>query len=145
MNALEDLIHRLKTIPYEQIGLEAMRETKSVAVDLNLAQLQNGLLADGTVISPDYFNPEYASLKASMNPLAGFGTPDLNFTGAFYSHIEAEDTATGIQLFSLDIKTGALVLKYGPNIIGLSVASRREYLNYVQPLLVLGIKKHFDQ
>jgi hypothetical protein len=143
MNALDFLIQKLQTLPLEVAGMDAVEELLPLAADLNTQQLQHGLRADGTTISPEYQNPGYASLKASMNPLAGAGIPDLSFTGAFYSNIEARTTPRGFMLVSMDVKTGTLVAKYGESIIGLSKDSIREYLTYFQPLVVLRLKEHF--
>lgn len=98
------------------------RELEIVTENKN--QLLHGLDGDGDEISPGYALYTYSLDKNMMNSLPTFGTPDLKYTGAFYSGFMLQNvTQEGFEITSSDNKTPGLTRKYGPAIFSLSKAS----------------------
>lgn len=112
----------------EQVVSDVYEQTKEPLADLNAVQLLNGLSAKGKNLK-SYSNPVYAELKNRMNPLPGFGNPDLRLTGAFYRGIYASSQGGRLSITSTDSKTPDLEKKYGElNIFGLSEKFRIEHV-----------------
>lgn len=108
-------------------------ETAQNYVGLQKDQMLHGLAADGTKIGK-YRNPQYAAMKAQMNPLAGEGNVDLKNKGDFYSGIFTDVRADSIVVDSADQKSTALQSKYGERIFGLDDDSKSEYAQQVRPV-----------
>jgi hypothetical protein len=103
-------------------------QTKESLADLNAVQLLQGQSAKGKNLK-SYANEEYAAYKNRLNPLPGYGNPDLRLTGAFYQGIRAEFSGGRLQITSTDSKTTDLQKKYGDeNMFGLSEKFRNEHV-----------------
>ena len=90
--------------------------------------MHKGLNADGDPIG-QYQSEIYAEMKHSMNPLPGFGVPDLKLTGAFYRATSVSVGSQTLKIDSSDSKSTELQAKYGKEIFGLNGVYKREYLN----------------
>ncbi len=120
IHEMNDLV---KTIDLEQIGSEALALHKEDAIQLNKDQLLSGIGNDARKIEPKYASPAYAKQKNRMNPLAGYGVPDLYKTGAMFEAFNlAIQNKKQYKLFSADSKFAKLVKKY-PTAYGLNTES----------------------
>jgi len=115
----------------DAIAEKSIEDTKEQLLDFNTEQLFKGLTSmEGNF--QQYASPIYADLKASRNPLPGYGNPDLFLTGAFYRGFQAEVSGGLIKIYSTDAKAESLEKKYGKDYIyGLSEGYRQEYINEV--------------
>jgi hypothetical protein len=112
----------------DKVVEDVYEETKEPLADLNAVQLLQGLSAKGKNLK-SYANDEYAALKNRMNPLPGYGNPDLRLTGAFYRGIYSSIQGGSLSITSSDSKTADLEKKYGElNMFGLSEKYRIEHV-----------------
>lgn len=128
MQTITSLYQKLQTLDTDQIIQQSMEQTKDVLADLNVEQMNKGLNAKGEKIG-EYRSEAYAEMKHSMNPLPGFGIPDLRLTGAFYRGTSVSISGQKVIIDSSDEKSADLQEKYGEEIFGLSGVYKREYLN----------------
>lgn len=129
---IHGLYDRFQKLDTESIVHESLVATKEGIADQNAEQLLHGLRSDGSEIMPEYSNDLYAQVKNRMNPLPGFGVPDLYKTGSFVEHIKVEVGSDKITEDSTDEKSEMLQKKYSKGkakIFGLSKPYRREYLD----------------
>ena len=75
-----------------------------------------------------YRSGAYARMKEVMNPLPGFGVPDLRLTGEFFKQIYVDIRDNTVIVDSTDEKTQSLVNKYGEEIFGLSKNTKSEFI-----------------
>lgn len=114
----------------EQEAYRILANVQDQVTELNKAQLKQGLTPLGQKLSPKYRNIRYARAKNTVNPLPGFGTPDLKFTGRFQSNFYLTASNKKFDIFSSDAKTDKLIAKYGKeNIFGLTIENN-EIVNY---------------
>lgn len=99
-----------------------------IIADYNRDQLRHGFTSKMEKVNPLYGSLFYALEKNQQNPLAGYGTPDLFLTGAFYRGFFVSITGKSFKISSNDRKTGSLVEKYGSDIFGLSGDSLDMYV-----------------
>jgi len=128
MGTIANLKRRIETLDIDRVITSSFGNTIEQLADENAVQLSKGETSrDGNFRS--YRNPEYATMKNRMNPVPGFGNPDLKLTGSFYHGIYARVEGTKIVIDSTDPKTDDLKKKYGDKyIFGLNNKSRSEYL-----------------
>lgn len=100
------------------IGQNAIVETKADFIELNIDQLKHGEKADGTQIGR-YKNKWYALKKYRMNVLAGEGNIDLINTKNFIGKLDIVRNADFAEAISRDDKSEMLQRNYGENILGL--------------------------
>lgn len=123
-----ELNQTIQKFDAEQVVEEVYEQTKEPLADLNAVQLLQGLSAKGRNLK-SYASPLYAEMKNRMNPLPGYGNPDLRLTGAFYRGIYASNQSGSLSITSTDSKTPDLEKKYGElNIFGLSEKFRIEHV-----------------
>lgn len=122
MGTIFDVLQNVKqgNAVFNGVILGIIEDQSDVISDYNRNQLKHGRGSDGEPIEPMYGSLFYALEKNRMNPLAGYGTPDLFLTGAFYRGFFVSITGKSFSLSSSDRKTGSLLEKYGPNIFGLT-------------------------
>lgn len=90
------------------------------AIKLNQKQLfEKSIDSDGNKLK-EYRSSSYAARKNTINPLPGFGRPDLYVTGKFYKGFYAEVKGRRLTIGSNDAKSGGLEKKYGKKIFGLT-------------------------
>lgn len=90
----------------------AGEKNKEELADINVSQLDQGLLSTGKSITPKY-SPNYAIAK-------GFETPNLKLTGDFHSGVFVERKGSRLLFDSSDDKTPDLEKKYTPDIFGIA-------------------------
>ncbi len=123
-----ELNQTIQKFDAEQVVEDVYDQTKEPLADLNAVQLLNGLSAKGKNLK-SYRSAEYATEKNRINPLPGYGNPDLRLTGAFYRGIYASNQGGSLTITSTDSKTADLEKKYGElNIFGLSEKFRIEHV-----------------
>lgn len=119
----------------------AVIETSNQLSNLNTEQMHRGLNSEGRPIG-EYALPTYAEAKHRMNPLPGFGVPDLKVTGAFYEGVYTEVGGMKVKTDSVDSKADDLKARFGENIFGLSDNYKSEYIReFLRPEFVKAIKK----
>ena len=125
----------------EKVVENVYEETKEPLADLNAVQLLQGLSAKGKNLK-SYANAEYAAYKNQLNPLPGYGNPDLRLTGAFYRGIYSAFNNGQLEINSTDSKTADLQKKYGEdNMFGLSEKFRIEHVKEnIEPVFIREIE-----
>jgi hypothetical protein len=98
------------------------------------AQLKAGKTSTGDPISPAYLSDAYAAKKNAMNPLPGYGVPDLFLTGSFSEQINVKLEGETVLEFSNDEKAPQLEEKYA-NIFGLGSSYKKDYLSVLRPVV----------
>ncbi len=134
---------------FQSLGLRdavpaIIREHSAELVDYNLEQLKHGKTTNETAIDPMYTSKEYADYKSSRNPIPGYGVPDLNYTGGFYSGFFVKVSKTVFELGSTDEKSDFLEGKYSKNggIFGLTNENKTNYAkDVIAPALFSYIKE----
>lgn len=106
------MIGRTKRLDLERALEKAFDENLPQYVDEVKVQLYHGFDGNGERLRP-YANDNYAAKKTSMNPLPGFGNPDLHLTGAWYNGIETQRSGQSLKTASSDEKNKMLIKKYG--------------------------------
>lgn len=132
MAVLDKYYRQIDTIDkgLEQEAYKILVEAEEIITALNTGQLYEGKTPKGQKLTPKYSRVRYARAKNELNPLPGFGTPDLKVTGDFYSEFYLTAKNQEFELHSSDFKTGFLEKKYGKeNIFGLTVQNNK-IVNY---------------
>lgn len=101
------------------VTLAILQDHEDIITGYNKDQLIHGQDRDDEKLHP-YRSILYAIEKNNKNPLAGFGTADLNLTGAFYRGFFLSISGDSFSIDSTDSKSDDLRLKYGSMIHGLS-------------------------
>jgi len=102
-------------------------ESQALIIELQKDQLMQGENMLGEPIEPEYRSFSYARFKNRINPRAGFGTPDLRYSGAFYNAFFFDED--DMEVYSRDEKVERLIAKYGA-IFGLNDDSVERYRQY---------------
>lgn len=129
MATATEILERLQSLSVREMLIESIEETADLYVDLNTAQLLEGKDGDNQPLRPQYAIESYADQKNRMNPLPGYGNPDLKLTGAFYKGYGVRVEGTDVVKFSTVSYADGLFEKYG-NAIGQLDEERHE--EYVQ-------------
>lgn len=121
------------------------KEQKRI-IELNTKkQLLLGIGVKGQKLTPKYSRVRYARAKNQLNPLAGFGTPDLKFKGKFYDEFFLTAKNRQLEFDSSVEYTKYLVKKYGisQDIFGLTPVNSK-ILNdkILLPELVIWVLKN---
>lgn len=123
---------------------KAIMQTDTIATDLIVQQLQQGLRGDGTEL-PDYSDYSVEVYGKPSGPIRLFDK------GSFYRGINVK-VVNGIMVFdSTDEKTEMLELRYNTggskfqaataSILALNAASKVEWIKDLQPALVGNVKE----
>lgn len=124
-----------------EVMREAVEQSTEEFADLNREQLMYGYDAKGNRLR-DYKSKSYAKKKAEMNPLAGFGTPDLRLTGAFHKSLGVNPTWGKAVPTASDSKTEKLLGMFKSNDpLGLNETSMKKYREILQPLIIQALSK----
>lgn len=139
---LTELLKSFQSLNMEQATVKAIEATEGDMIKRNQLQLNIfGMDSKGNTLKP-YFDREYATYKYEINPLPGFGIPDLELSGQFYSGFYATVKGTKIEFGSTDSKTGKLTKQYGKNIFGLTTDNVDEYATEtLRPKVVEYVEK----
>jgi len=119
------------------IGQNAIVETKADFIELNIDQLKHGEKADGTQIGR-YKNKWYALKKFRMNVLAGEGNIDLINTKDFIGKLDIVRNADFAEAISRDDKSEMLQRNYGENILGLQ---EKNIITYRRKAFLPSVRK----
>lgn len=127
MLTITSLAQKFQQLDTDKIVQESFEETKEDFKQSQKEQLKAGKTKTGQGITPRYRSPKYARVKHEMNPLPGFGTPDLYLTGAFSQGLNVEFSSDTIDIISTDEKGPDLEHKYR-DIFGLGTTFKKNYL-----------------
>lgn len=125
MEPYDSVINKLKEQTPERQESELLKivaDHEPEIVDLNLAQLMNGLDAKGKPLRP-YAAKWYADFKKSINPK---GVTDLKLTGAFHESIGLKTDRFPVESEATDPKTDELLSKYGRDVLDTPESSKDE-------------------
>lgn len=119
---------RLNNNKFNEIVVDELYNYQEVIMDFNKDQLMSGYNSNSERLR-SYKNREYAEMKNEVNPLPGFGNPDLNLTGQFHRGFYVRRGGkTFLLLGSSDEKNDKLKGKYGKDIFGLTSSSKESFI-----------------
>jgi hypothetical protein len=123
------LIQVLKGVKVATIAVEAIKQTEPEYLTAQTQkQMLYGVDSTGKKISPSYTTSAYSRKKVKMNPLAGYGTPDLRISGALYKETKfLKVDETQIEIESQVPYAKYVESRYGSDIYGLSPKNRSTY------------------
>ncbi len=127
MGTIIGLKRKIEAMDVDRIAVSAVSNTTEEMANIQAEQMMHGLDSKGQPIG-QYRSPIYAEVKNRMNPLPGFGVPDLKLTGAFYRGIVAKVSGDVVVTDSTDSKSADLQKKYGADVFGLDTQYKGEYL-----------------
>lgn len=127
MNPFNTILKKLKQFDPEAEAIRIIQENTEWIEDANTGQMMEGEQPNGSKISPEYREPEYAKFKKAIapNPKRALFTPNLNLTGDFHEALKAKPTKTEIVFENSDPKTRKLLNKYG-ELFGLNEENLKE-------------------
>jgi hypothetical protein len=135
------LRNKIQNVNVDKVIQESMEEVAPLITDRQKGQMIEGTNKKGAKIGR-YRNAAYAQKKNQMNPIPGFGIPDLLLTGAFYKGIYTEIRGSRVIIDSTDEKTPKLARQYGEEIFGLDKSSKVELVREdLRPVFMREIKK----
>jgi len=120
MEELQELMAKMIALSgvMPEILKRSFENIKPEVEDANIAQLEQGIKADGTSM-PNY--SVTSIMKFGKRP----GPMNLRDKGDFHRGITLNVGASGIELIGNDLKTDMLELRYGSTIIGLTAQSKK--------------------
>lgn len=130
MTTIAELYEAVSKLRLREELPEMIRETGvEIAIKVE-KQLAKGELSTGDKIKPEYAAPAYSKTKSTMNPMAGYGTPDLKYTGDYYKGIGVALLSSAEYAIESDVPYAhnASIEKYGDNLLRLSEQSKEEYI-----------------
>jgi hypothetical protein len=139
MRTIANLLRAVQRQDLRNESLQAMADTKDKYLQHQKDQLFAGFDSTGKRLKP-YAQPWYATKKASMNPLPGYGNPDFYLTGAFYRSFRADIDNEGLVVYATDEKAPDLEAR-DPNIFTLFEDALGAYINDVKPAFKERITK----
>ena len=123
---------------------ESISETKEDLAESNRTQMYWGFDSTGALIGEKhpYLSTVYALRKEEMNPLPGFGKPDLYLTGTFNKSIKV-DINSDTYKFTADDPNGLLDSdRYGDDVLGLNEQFKTDYVTeFLEPAFNEKIKQ----
>lgn len=136
-----DLRNNLLGFDVKKEVLSAVSSNLKAHTDLNRSQMMEGKRSSGGEIRPKYRSSTYAAQKEYMNPLPGYGNPDLKLTGSFHKLMKSELSGEDILVDSSDSKTGDLLAKYGADVFGLTEQNKDKFATeIVYPDLIQSLE-----
>jgi hypothetical protein len=128
MAGVREAVRRLKKVRdnLEPIAESSISEVAPDFVEAQKAQLEQGNNSEGGSFRK-YRNAVYAKEKNLMNPLPGYGNPDLKYSGNFYRGIKATVQGGKIVVESTDEKAQMLESNYA-FIFGLNPQEMEDFL-----------------
>lgn len=127
MSTIFNLIDRVNKIDIEAAIPELVQQKAYEIITLNQQQLYTGRKSTNAKITPKYAGVYYAKGKAAVNPMPGFGTPDLFVTGAFYKGFGVVVNSKEYTVNSNEEKASKLELQYGSEIYGLTKENKADF------------------
>lgn len=144
MRTIANLLKAVQSQDLNDIALQSMADTAPAFVAVQKDQLLEGFDSTDHRLQ-SYKSPKYATKKNSMNPLPGYGNPDLKLTGDFYSSIRADIDNDGLLISASDPKAPSLEKKYGNRIYTLSESFKPEYIVQLLPAFVARVTDSLKQ
>lgn len=138
MASIGILIDKAEQIDLNQAISEAIDATAKQFIDEQKDQLLHGINSAGDPIG-QYKNKRYALMKNAMNPIPGFGVPDLRLKGNFYGGLFIDARNDRIVVDSADEKAKYIYQRYG-DVLGLSGQFQDQYVRVFRPEAVRNIK-----
>jgi hypothetical protein len=105
--------------------------------DINIEQLDEGILSTGKKITPDY-SPGYAKFK-------GFKTPNLKLEGDFHSGIFVDRKGEFLIFDSTDYKTPKLEGKYSSDIFGIAPKNEQRAADEIDETLLKDLDNEYSK
>jgi len=132
---LDIFINKIKELSIELPTLvtQAAKNVEAELADLNVSQMNEGILSTGEKITPQYSNA-YANFK-------GFKTPNLKLEDDFHSGVFADAKTDYIEFDSTDYKAEKLEDKYSSNIFGIAPKNEQKQADLEDPYLLILIDK----
>lgn len=127
MPSITTLTERFRRMDTDKLIDESLNETTSDFDNIQRDQLLSGKANTGKEIEPLYRRRKYADAKHDMNPLPGYGIPDLKLTGSFHRGIDVKAGRESFNIISTDKKAIELEQKYS-DIFGLGGKFKSEYI-----------------
>jgi len=127
-NKIKGLINEL---PY--LVAQAGSKVEAEMADLNVEQMNEGILSTGKKITPKY-SDNYAKMK-------GFKTFNLKLEGDFQSGVFVETKQDYFKFDSIDGKTSDLEWKYSNEIFGIAPKNEQKQADFIDPYLLELIDK----
>jgi hypothetical protein len=124
---LHEMQRRLDRFQITEAVTETIEETAGTIEDFNRKQMFEGIRSTGSEIKPAY-SPYTVLIKDQKGQPSDRVT--LKDTGDFYEGLFVDVNSETFDIYSSDVKTDALVKKYGERIFGLTRESRGEYVQY---------------
>ena len=128
MGTIAQLKSALKSLDIQRVASEAVDESKDSILDLNVMQMNRGLRADGSFISPSYSPMTVEIKKAKGQP---YDRVTLRDTGEFQREIYAIVQGIKIDIGSRNWKESKIEKKYSKargSIFGLSEKYANTYI-----------------
>ena len=119
LNILIDNLRSLTVENQTEAALQIIERHEAELVDLNIAQLQQGIDTTGKRLRK-YRSEKYAAIKRQFNPR---GVTDLNLTGSHYRGMKIDASEFPVEFYSSDYKSRRLEEEYG-NIYGLTTENK---------------------
>jgi hypothetical protein len=126
MGTIKTLYGSMRRFNLDRTASAAFGTVLEDFTDENKAQLFAGFNRFGDHLD-EYKSFRYAEDKHFLNPVPGFGNPDLFVTGDFYAGIKGRISGSQILEKSSDIKNDRLVADY-PGIFGLGGRFKVEFV-----------------
>lgn len=127
MGTINNLRRKFEALDIDKVARKSMENTTEEMANIQAEQMMHGFNSFGNKIGQYKLEP-YAEKKNRMNPLPGFGVPDLKLTGAFYRGINVKISGEMVITDSSNIKSEGLQKRYGPEIYGLDEQYKGEFL-----------------
>lgn len=118
--SIQQLAKNMQAFNVELNTKIAILTNQETAIKANQNQLLDGEDSKGNEITPSYVNDGYAKFKNQKNPRPGFGTPDVNNTGEFFSKFFMDIKGDNVLISSASRKLNfPSIQQYGKDIFGI--------------------------
>jgi hypothetical protein len=155
MASLDSLRQRFKGLQGKEINLAALAidSIKEEIADLNREQLMEGKKADGTEITPSYYDDPYFKSRESAqrysdwkdiitpNDLRKSGTPNLFINGRFHDSIAVKVSSKSVIFSSPDLNAFKIEAKFGNGIYGSTNESKKQIKEKAQPAFIKSVRE----
>lgn len=148
MRTINSLLQSVEKLDLPFVTENSLIETAPDYIDLQRAQMFEGILSDGKEIErigAKYkgYSPRTVAIKEKKGQPTDRIT--LKDTGDFYFEIFAEPRSEGIIADSADGKSVKLQEDYGTKIFGLADPSKQVYIDKVRPELVRQVTDQLNK
>ena len=141
MATIAEVVNAWTSLNFQDEIIKTMSDMADELAEQNRKQLKKGQTAKGGKFK-EYSSDNYAMMKNRMNPLAGYGNPDLFLRGDFAAGIKLVVGLDGGDMGSTDGKADRLEGMYGAdNIFGMNDESLGEIKPEFSDKLVQNVKE----